>query len=59
MISAAETFGIANYCGGTVDALVKAADDKLYYGKNHGRDSVVEYIPQEIEEQGIKRLSER
>lgn len=58
-LSVTMTFGIADYCGGTVDALVKAADDKLYYGKNHGRDRVVEYIPQEIEEQGIKRLSER
>ncbi len=49
------TFGISNYCGGTVDALVKTADDKLYYGKNHGRERVVEYIPQEIEDQSIKQ----
>ena len=49
------TFGISNYCGGTVDALVKTADDKLYYGKNHGRERVVEYIPQEIEGQSIKQ----
>ena len=54
-ISVTMTFGISDYCGGTVDALVKTADDKLYYGKNHGRDRVVEYIPQEIEEQSIKQ----
>ena len=54
-ISVTMTFGISNYCGGTVDALVKTADDKLYYGKNHGRERVVEYIPQEIEEQSIKQ----
>ena len=54
-ISVTMTFGISDYCGGTVDALVKTADDKLYYGKNHGRDRVVEYIPEEIEEQSIKQ----
>ncbi len=54
-ISVTMTFGISDYCGGTVDALVKTADDKLYYGKNHGRDRVVEYIPKEIEEQSIKQ----
>lgn len=40
------TFGIAEYSGGTVDALINTADDKLYYGKNHGRDCIVEVVPE-------------
>lgn len=54
-LSVTMTFGIADYCGGTVDALVKTADDKLYYGKNHGRNRVVERIPEEIEERGAEQ----
>lgn len=40
------TFGISEYNGGTVDALVNTADDRLYYGKNHGRNCIVEAIPE-------------
>lgn len=42
------TFGISNYEGGTVDALVNTADGRLYYGKNHGRNCIVESIPEAI-----------
>ena len=36
------TFGLAEYgFDGDADALVKEADNKLYYGKEHGRDQVV------------------
>lgn len=36
------TFGLAEYgYDGNADALIKEADDKLYYGKEHGRDQVV------------------
>ncbi|MDE6032198.1 MAG: GGDEF domain-containing protein [Oscillospiraceae bacterium] len=44
------TFGIESYSGGTVDALVNTADGKLYYGKKHGRNCIVEAIPEEITE---------
>lgn len=44
------TFGISEYSGGTVDALVNSADSKLYYGKKHGRNCVVEEIPADFEE---------
>lgn len=44
------TFGIESYSGGTVDALVNNADGKLYYGKKHGRNCIVEAIPEEITE---------
>lgn len=54
-LSVTMTFGIADYCGGTVDALVKEADDKLYYGKNHGRDCIVEHIPESVEKQGMEQ----
>lgn len=45
------TFGISEYTGGTIDALVNSADNKLYYGKNHGRNCIVEDIPEECGEQ--------
>lgn len=36
------TFGLAEYgYDGDADGLVKEADNKLYYGKEHGRDQVV------------------
>lgn len=36
------TFGLAEYgFNGDADALVKEADNKLYYGKEHGRNQVV------------------
>lgn len=36
------TYGLAEYgYSGSVDTLVKEADEKLYYGKEHGRDQVV------------------
>lgn len=36
------TFGLAEYgYNGDSEALVKEADEKLYYGKEHGRDQVV------------------
>lgn len=36
------TYGLAEYgYSGGVEELVKSADDKLYYGKEHGRDQVV------------------
>ncbi len=41
------TFGISEYIGGTVDALVNSADNKLYYGKTHGRNCIIENIPEE------------
>lgn len=44
-LSVTMTFGVAEYGGGSVDALVNAADDRLYYGKNSGRDRVITAIP--------------
>lgn len=36
------TYGLAEYgYSGSVEDLVKSADEKLYYGKEHGRDQVV------------------
>lgn len=46
-ISVTMTFGIQEYVSGSIDALINAADKKLYYGKNNGRDCVVEKIPDE------------
>ncbi len=46
------TFGIERYTGGiTVDSLVSRADNKLYFGKNHGRNRIVDVMP-ENEAQG-------
>lgn len=45
------TFGISEYTDGTVDALVNSADSKLYYGKRHGRNCIIEEIPEEYEKQ--------
>lgn len=50
-LSVTMTFGISEYTGGTVDALVSSADDKLYYGKSHGRNCIIEDIPEECGEE--------
>ncbi|MCM1462251.1 MAG: diguanylate cyclase [Bacteroides sp.] len=44
------TFGISPYRGGTIDALVSEADAKLYYGKNHGRNCIIEELPETVAE---------
>ncbi|MDE7363105.1 MAG: diguanylate cyclase [Oscillospiraceae bacterium] len=49
-IAVTMSFGISEYTGGTTDSLVNSADDKLYYGKNHGRDCIIERIPEECGE---------
>lgn len=49
-LSVTMTFGISEYIGGTVDALVNSADNKLYYGKTHGRNCIIENIPEECVE---------
>jgi diguanylate cyclase (GGDEF)-like protein len=41
------TFGMANYHGGTLETLVNLADDRLYYGKTHGKNMIVLKIPEE------------
>ncbi|MGN1423334.1 MAG: diguanylate cyclase [Oscillospiraceae bacterium] len=47
-ISVSMTFGVQHFSGeGNTDVLVNSADAKLYYGKNHGRNRIVEYIPAE------------
>ncbi len=44
------TFGIERYkSGGSVDSLVSRADDKLYFGKNNGRNRIVSEIPESRE----------
>lgn len=45
------SFGISEYTGGTIDSLVSSADDKLYYAKNHGRNCIIERIPEECGEE--------
>lgn len=46
------TFGTAQYDGAqSTDELVNTADERLYYGKNHGRNMVVTEIPDEENEQ--------
>lgn len=41
------TFGIERYRrGGTVDSVISRADDKLYFGKNNGRNRIVAEIPE-------------
>lgn len=42
------TFGTAQYNGAqTYEELVNTADERLYYGKNHGRNRVVTELPEE------------
>ena len=48
-LSITMTFGIqAHKSGMTIDDVINLADHKLYYGKNHGRDCIVDKIPTEI-----------
>ena len=48
-LSITMTFGIQEYKSGmTTDDVINLADHKLYYGKNHGRDCIVDKIPSEI-----------
>ena len=36
------TFGVEEYdYSSDLSALIKQADEKLYYGKTHGRDTVI------------------
>lgn len=37
--------GISEYDGGTAENLVKSADAKLYYVKNHGKDNFISEFP--------------
>lgn len=47
-ISVSMTFGVQHYSGeNNTDVLINAADAKLYYGKKHGRNMIVEHIPAE------------
>lgn len=47
-ISVSMTFGVQHFSGeNNTDILVNSADAKLYYGKNNGRNRIVEYIPAE------------
>jgi diguanylate cyclase (GGDEF)-like protein len=43
------TFGMANYHGGTLESLVNLADDRLYYGKTHGKNMIVLESPKQEE----------
>lgn len=48
-LSITMTFGIQEYKSGmTTDDVINLADHKLYYGKNHGRDCIVDKINSEI-----------
>lgn len=48
-LSVTMTYGIqAHKSGMTIDDVINLADHKLYYGKNHGRDCIVDIIPTEI-----------
>ncbi len=41
------TFGIERYKSGvSIEHLVGRADDKLYFGKNHGRNRIVDELPE-------------
>jgi diguanylate cyclase (GGDEF)-like protein len=42
------TFGIAeSFPGYRIEQLIRQADDKLYYGKKHGKNQVVTHLPKE------------
>ena len=52
------SFGIAEgCCDKEINALVKDADDKLYYAKANGRNQVVDELPQEDEQDGVEETS--
>jgi diguanylate cyclase (GGDEF)-like protein len=42
------TFGMANYHGGTMESLVNLADDRLYFGKTHGKNMIVIKAPDPV-----------
>ena len=47
-LSITMSFGIQQYKAGmSVDDVINLADHKMYYGKKHGRDCVVDIIPTE------------
>ncbi len=49
VLSVTMTFGIQEHKAGmTIDDVINLADHKLYYGKNHGRDCIVDKIPTEL-----------
>ena len=50
-LSITMTFGIQEHKKGmTTDDVINLADHKLYYGKNHGRDCIVDKIPSETKD---------
>lgn len=49
-LSVTMTFGISEYTGGTIDSLINCADNKLYYGKLHGRNCIITEIPEGCDE---------
>lgn len=52
-ISVTMTFGVQHYAGeNNTDVIINAADEKLYYGKNHGRNMIVEHIPDTVPAEG-------
>ncbi len=44
------TFGISEGTQGTIEDMVSVSDEKLYYGKQHGRNQVVNVLPESVEE---------
>ncbi len=47
------TFGIERYRRtGSIDSVISRADDKLYFGKNNGRDRIITEMPGEREPAG-------
>ncbi len=44
------TFGISEGTQGTIEDMVAVSDEKLYYGKQHGRNQVVNLLPESVEE---------
>ena len=36
------TFGIEDGSGENIDYIIRSADEKLYYGKNNGRNQIVQ-----------------
>lgn len=52
------TLGIVDGHGTNVEAMVEAADEKLYYGKTHGRNQVVCEVPSEDGQESIEENKE-